>query len=59
MELSADQCRWRCDPSQFDFGSTEELPAEIVPIGQQRAMNALDFATTSSPWGRPARAGPR
>lgn len=42
-ELTSEQCRWRCDASQFDFGTTQELPAEIVPIGQQRAMNALDF----------------
>lgn len=42
-ELTPEQCRWRCDPGSFEFRSTQELPAEIVPIGQERAMNALDF----------------
>lgn len=42
-ELSADQCRWRCDPTSFTFRSTAELAEEIEPIGQQRAMKALAF----------------
>lgn len=45
-ELSAEECRWRCDPSQFNFASTAELPAAIGPIGQERATRALEFAAT-------------
>lgn len=45
-ELSAEECRWHCDPAQFDFETTAELPAEIGPIGQERATRALEFAAT-------------
>lgn len=45
-ELSAEECRWHCDPSQFGFETTAELPAEIGPIGQERATRALEFAAT-------------
>ncbi|MCD6361809.1 MAG: AAA family ATPase [Armatimonadetes bacterium] len=42
-ELSADQCRWHCEHSSFTFRSTAELNEEVEPIGQERAMRALDF----------------
>ncbi|MFP4249894.1 MAG: Lon protease family protein [Armatimonadota bacterium] len=45
-ELSADQCRWYCDPSQFEFETTAELPAETEPIGQPRATHALEFGAS-------------
>ncbi|MBA3025876.1 MAG: AAA family ATPase [Sulfurimonas sp.] len=34
-----------CDSSLFSFRSTEELETLEQPIGQERALNAVDFAT--------------
>lgn len=45
-ELSADECRWRCDPSQFEFETTAQLPEEAEPIGQPRATHALEFGAS-------------
>ncbi|MGI5820136.1 MAG: Lon protease family protein [Armatimonadota bacterium] len=44
--LSAEQCRWRCDPAQFDFETTAELPETAEPIGQPRATHALEFGAS-------------
>ena len=42
LELSADQLRWTCDPSAFDFESTDEIgECPITIIGQPRAVDAL------------------
>jgi hypothetical protein len=43
LRLSPEALRWRCDPSQFDFASTEELPPLEGTIGQDRALTAIDF----------------
>ncbi len=41
-ELSPEQLRWRCDPSNFRFETTEEIAeGPIQIIGQPRAMEAL------------------
>lgn len=45
-KLSADQCRWRCDPSVFEFETTADLPAEVSPIGQDRATHSLEFGAS-------------
>ena len=42
-ELSVDQLRLVCDPGQFTFHSTEELPSLDDIIGQERAMRAIAF----------------
>jgi lon-related putative ATP-dependent protease len=42
-ELSADQVRQACDPGQFTFRSTEELPGLDGVIGQDRAVRAISF----------------
>ncbi|HSR32923.1 MAG TPA: ATP-binding protein, partial [Anaerolineae bacterium] len=42
-EMTADQLWNSCDPNLFDFDSTESLPGEIVIIGQERAVQAIDF----------------
>ena len=43
LRLRPEDLSWRCDPSQFEFASTEELtPLEGI-IGQERAMTAIDF----------------
>jgi len=41
--LSSDALRQRFDPSAFDFDTTEDLPAETEVVGQDRAVEALDF----------------
>lgn len=43
LRLCSDDLCWRCDPSQFEFASTEELPPLEGIIGQERAMTAIDF----------------
>ena len=41
--LSPDALRQRFDPSDFDFESTAELPADTQVVGQDRAVEALEF----------------
>ena len=40
-ELGADQVRWRCDLSRFDFKTTDDLRACQLLIGQDRALASL------------------
>jgi len=42
-KLSVEQLRHSVDPGQFDFKSTEELPAYEGIIGQERALRAISF----------------
>jgi len=42
-KLSVEQLRHTVDPGQFDFKSTEELPAYEGIIGQERALRAISF----------------
>jgi lon-related putative ATP-dependent protease len=42
-ELTAEKLRRICDPGQFEFASTEELPELAGIIGQERATRAIDF----------------
>ncbi len=41
--LSADRLRRRIDPASFTFESTAELEPILRPLGQDRAVRALDF----------------
>jgi lon-related putative ATP-dependent protease len=41
--IPADDLRRHCDPSQFDFDTTDDLPAETQVVGQSRAVEALEF----------------
>jgi predicted ATP-dependent protease len=43
LRLSPEVLRWHCEPSQFEFASTEELPPLEGTIGQDRALTAIDF----------------
>jgi len=43
IKLSVEQLRHKFDPAQFDFKSTEELPAFEGIIGQERALRAISF----------------
>jgi lon-related putative ATP-dependent protease len=42
-KLTAEQLRRICDPAIFTFKSTEELPPLDSVIGQERALNAVNF----------------
>ncbi len=44
LALKPDDLRRSCDPSQFDFATTSELEALDRLPGQERALDALDFA---------------
>jgi lon-related putative ATP-dependent protease len=50
-ELTATELWSACDPSQFDFESTESLPEKISIIGQQRAVQAIDFGMGIASYG--------
>lgn len=41
--LSADQLYHSCDPKQFDFTNTEQLPTLECMLGQDRAAEAVKF----------------
>jgi lon-related putative ATP-dependent protease len=41
--LEAGLLRWRCDPQQFDFETTEELSDLQGLLGQDRALEAVKF----------------
>ena len=42
-KVPVEQLRWECDPSQFDFNTTDELPELEGTIGQQRALKSIEF----------------
>ena len=44
LKVPVDKLRWECDPSQFDFMTTDDLPELEVAIGQERALRSIDFA---------------
>ena len=43
LRIPVERLTWRCDPEQFDFQSTEELPELEGLLGQERALRAIDF----------------
>jgi lon-related putative ATP-dependent protease len=43
LRLDPEKLRWRCDPNQFEFASTAELPPLEGTIGQDRAVTAIEF----------------
>ena len=43
LRLKPEALRWRCEPNQFEFASTEELPPLEGTIGQDRALTAIEF----------------
>ena len=45
LALSPEQLHTPCDPSVFDFASTAELDDLTTMVGQERAVEALAFAT--------------
>jgi len=43
FRLSADQVRWRCDPAQLPFQTTDEIEPARGVIGQDAAVEAVRF----------------
>ncbi len=43
LRLSSNAVCWHCDPNQFEFKTTIELPPLEDTIGQDRALTAIDF----------------
>jgi len=41
--LSPEELTWRCDPAQFEFKTTAEIPCLEGTIGQARALTAIEF----------------
>jgi lon-related putative ATP-dependent protease len=41
--VRAQDLRWRCDPNQFKFKSTEEIEPLVGVVGQDRAIHSFDF----------------
>ena len=45
-ELTAEEVRWKCDPSLLNYDSTVELEPSMAILGQDRAISALKFGLT-------------
>ncbi len=45
VPLDADQLAHACDIEALSFGDTSELPAHDAPLGQDRVLEAVEFAT--------------
>ncbi|HEY6871169.1 MAG TPA: ATP-binding protein [Geobacteraceae bacterium] len=43
LKVPVEKLRWECDPAQFDFATTEELPQLDGAIGQERALRSIEF----------------
>ena len=43
LRLKPEELYWRCDPNQFEFITTRDLPPLEGTIGQDRALTAIDF----------------
>ena len=41
--IAPELLRWTCDPDEFDFATTAELPELEDAIGQQRALRSIEF----------------
>ena len=48
LKVPVEKLRWECDPAQFDFTTTDELPELDGAIGQERALKSIDFSTGAS-----------
>jgi ATP-dependent Lon protease len=58
--LPAEQLRWRCDPADFDFDTTDSTPEIEGVLGQPTALAALEFAlATDAPRQNVYVRGPR
>ena len=42
-QLPVEKLRWTCDPDQFDFTTTADLPDLVDAVGQERALRSIEF----------------
>jgi lon-related putative ATP-dependent protease len=49
--LAPDELNFVCDPAQFEFETTDDLPELQGIIGQDRAVRAIDFGVEISSYG--------
>ncbi len=42
-QLPVEKLRWICDPEQFDFTTTADLPDLVDAVGQERALRSIEF----------------
>lgn len=42
-KLLPKKLRWSCDPKQFSFKTTKELPDLVDAVGQERALRSIEF----------------
>jgi lon-related putative ATP-dependent protease len=49
--LTPDELNFVCDPAQFEFETTDDLPELQGIIGQDRAVRAIDFGVEISSYG--------
>jgi len=42
-KLQVKALRWTCDPEQFDFETTSDLPDLLDAVGQERALRSIEF----------------
>ncbi len=50
-ELTSDELTFVCDPNQFQFETTADLPDLQKIIGQSRAVRAIDFGVEIPSYG--------
>ena len=50
-ELTPDELTYACDPNQFEFETTDDLPDLQSIIGQDRAVRAIDFGVEIPSYG--------
>lgn len=50
-ELSSEELTFECDPGQFEFETTDDLPDLQKIIGQDRAVRAIDFGVEIPSYG--------
>ena len=50
-DLAPEKLRNTCNPAQFNFKTTEELPPLKEVVGQERAVNAIDFGVNIKNYG--------
>lgn len=50
-ELTPDELTFVCDPNQFQFETTDDLPDVHQIIGQERAVRAIDFGVEIPSYG--------
>ncbi|RII25687.1 MAG: ATP-dependent protease [Geobacter sp.] len=43
FRIPTERLRWTCDPTLFDFETTEQLPDLEDAIGQKRALRSIEF----------------